>query len=642
MDGNTMTHSTRRGRRQSARRTPAQTGAAPLAANVPRPAWWPAGPTLAGTQAQHVYGQGNTVPDSPRHGEAASPFEHDVHKAFLNDLPKEGTVIETQWMISNGDGGSENRAASGEAEDEDCARDDDDYRPSAGRQASGMRRGHKRSKKNAPRCSLFWWPGIIMELKVISEIGEDRRARAVIKYTESEQNHGVFPGAGEEYFTGDVCYVEFAGEDHGQILYNLDSAHGSRTNETPWRYMPPPTEHATLRCDTLDDVVGELQRDVARLKATVATLKADRLRQSLGTALPIIRAAVSPGVSPGGSLAGPVSHALQRLPSAVASLRRFGKHKLYSYFRGESPPSKVNKNASQSDIGGAEGLEVVASSYLDMPNMFQATQSEFAELATWVTGSTNGKARSTVGVYPSEWNLLSPGNMEQFTLSFQTYGDFCDACDVAPRNRSISIWDKWCEKLLVPQLCVIGSVKVFESAVRDKTLPASQGIPPPRTRVVLLGHSWRRLSTNFRAEEHDDFEVPSIRQIGTNMSMEEQDSRSPFVSGPGRTTAASLCEESFSVPLGGDDEQPGFDMVWQPLDAEADVPWAPTEMPGTVSFRIPVVFIRSPALVASARRLLCKDTSYPDESDASREARLKLSMQLRRAAARSPHGPNNQ
>lgn len=592
---------------------------------------------LVASQAQLSRAQGDTVPVSSPRGA--------IDTEFVNELPCVGGIIEMEWdvagVLKEATGTTASASAAITAEDADHDDSDEDFSPE--KLASAAARPAKRQKKKATaaRDYMRWWPGIVTDLKITG----DRCVYGVVRYTAEVENHGVFPGAGLAFFTGEESHVKFGdkrrdGEPFPE-LHHLASAQGRRTNTTPWRHFPVSRDKGTPRSHTRDESLSTLSREVRILQEALADVKADILGKQLTNEFsnPGAEAATAPARD---ILATPVPirvrHVREDVPAVVKRLQNAGRNRLCSSLITSTTLPQGIRTVCNSGTGDAHGVHAVKGSWIDIPNGFEATLSEFRTLATWFTRSCAGGAPDAgVKIHASERNLWSPSYEESFKLVFQTYGDFCQACDVPLKMRSISVWDEWIAKYRSGRcVIVIGTVKVFSSPAigpmrQDPDLENLE-VERTNTRVVLLGHSWSRLSEN-RPSDEADIRIPLLRQTDTKMCMEDKDSVNPFTLDLDGANAVSLCEESKRVPTGGEDNFPGFELEWTPLKAVQGIPQSLEDTPGVVSFRIPIVCIRTSTLVESARRLLSLDLcNIPDESDDAKDMRLKLAWEHRMAA----------
>ena len=530
---------------------------------------------------------------------------------LLAGLPQLGSTVETKWWVTfRKEVPSSPRGAS-ESENSDSG-NDGNFTPRA-KNSKGRKRPLKRAKKTTRQEEERWWPGIVTKLQIES----DHSVSGLIKYTFREDDHGILPGGGLSQFTGKTCRVMFEarkpGESSVREVHHYVDGKDDDAIITPWRYFFAPGDgRGPSTSHGLPDRHGfGLHESTAPAMVTIAPARA------LPNSIP-----AAAGVC---------------LPPAVRALQTFGMHKLVTSLQAMTQPPPRIKTVFTQPLDDGPEMKVVRPTVLYIGGAFQATQSDFAELATWLRRGVRGGQRARVSLTPREENFHHPAHRESFRVMFHDYGDFCDACQVPVRLRSVFLWDKNLANKGSPELCVVGTVQVWESAsvgpVEEETVRMSA-----KVRVILLGHSWNRIVSYKPVDESDDVAIPLLRQCDITYDRECEDSRHPFTAEIGASAARVVEEASGKMRSESEDEEGSFDIDWKPLVPVEGVNWNPKDTLGTVGFRIPLVCIRSPSLVKSARALL--DTVEQidgEESESAAENRIDFSEELRYAVV-SPLG----
>lgn len=547
----------------------------------------------------------------------------DLDRYCLEDVPRLRGIIETRWHITTqgvtGNRKSGNR--SGGLEGLETGADDgsdEEFHPVC-RGATSTTRPKKRAKTNPTRAHIGWWPGIV--LKLFFDEVDRGSVRGVVQYTTTHEKHGIFPGAGPEYFDGDVFDVRFvdrsANVDREPTVLHLGQDSGGAAKPTIWRHFPVSSD-VSERLDPreTDSVDRHVWPEITSLKKSLAELQAilRRQQQALPPPLPRPIAAQSP-------------------PEAWKRLRQNGLYKLISTFTRAKVPHKIRSTVDK-DLGDVSGLGAVKSTSFDVKEAFQVTQLEFAELTTWLSRTAPGLEKAHVAVsYPERVEFPLYG--ESCRVRFETYGDFCNALDVPSQHRYVFLWDSFMS--VKGQVCVVGSQKVFDS---DLATPETERANAHvRSRVILLGRSCTLSPRSVQNDDGEDSFIPVLRQTGIEVDREQEDSRSPFTDDSGMTAASFRHELSRASPVefASSDEDVCFDVIWKPLPAVEGIPWDRKEALGSVMFRIPVVCVRTTTLVDSARKLVGDSVeNYAGESDTDRAERLDRALQLRRMACHPP------
>lgn len=563
------------------------------------------------------------------------------------DLPQQGAVIEVEWWVP---------LASAPSPDQSSDQEDDDFQPRKRGSASKARQS-KRVKRTRRKDELIWWPAVVVSLRK----AENSAVRGVLKYTEKDRGHGIFPGAGEEEFDGEEWNVEFANHfaivDLEPTLHHISDTNGKRYSN-PWRHFKS-CSRAGERVQPLenDSADGDVLREIRILKRTVAELQAIVLRlqmhrdhhgPSSENETDLFQRCAVPGTAHIGDVRArdnAENFERQEPPATVReqlkNLRIFGLEALTLSLMAATPPTSTLKNICTSPLGEQDGLGAVRGSTLIVHDSTKATVSEFIALARWLAQTQSGRPRDRVTVFPSLEEVNSAGFADSCRVQFETYGEFCDAIEVPMCKRPIFLWEKWTShvsesKASLPSVCVVGSVQVIESCFGLNGPLRRENQRITHSRVVLPGRSWRALAGSGPGNEDNSAGIPHLRQTGVRVNMEIGDSENGFLHDPD-VTVASLREESARTLPEAADAQSSFDIVWTPSNHVDGIPWTRKDTPGRLSFRIPVVFIRSPALVRSTRRILGDhDENYPNESDDDKLRRRQRSLELRRKAARPP------
>ena len=527
--------------------------------------------------------------------------------SHMAGIPRLGSIVETRWWIS-----CRNDIPSDTGDSESADDENDGTFALHARASNARKRPLKRTKKNGRHEEEGWWPGIVTGLQLESDLS----VSGTIKYTIQAYNHGILPGAGPSEFTGKASRVMFEARKQGDAspreVHHYADGKDDVTRITPWRYLGAPADGWDRSTSHGRAGVGAYGLQDSTTPAGEARAPSRALQHSLSAV-----AVVSP-------------------PAAVKALQKFGMRRLISTLQSCSKPPPHICNAFK---GALSAARVVQGKCLRIGGAFQVTQSEFAELAAWFRREGPGGRRLRVSFDPPcESHFGHPSPRESFRVSFHDYGDFCDACAVPFKLRSVFIWDKVMAKEEEPACCVVGSVRTWES-VFVGPMPKGTVRMSADVRVILLGHSWERIVSYNPVNESDDVGIPLLRQRDVTYDMEDGDSQHPFTAEIGASGVRIVEEARKPLRTEGVESEGSFDMVWTAIPSEG-LQWAPRDAPGTVLFRIPVVCVRSAALVNSARMLLDDESEFLDdeESDSARQLRLQQAIE-RRYAVMSHPGP---
>ena len=533
----------------------------------------------------------------------------------LAGVPQLGSIVETKWLTTFRKEAPSSPHGTSESENSDSG-NDGNFTPHA-KKFRARKRPSKRAKKTRRHEEERWWPGIVTKLQIESDLS----VSGVIKYTFQEDDHGILPGAGPSQFTGRTCRVMFEARTPGEpamreVHHCVDGKDGG-TAMTPWRYFAARADGGGPSTSLgLPGLHGfGLHESAAPAVVTLAPTRA--LPHSISAAA---------GVCP---------------PSALRALQTYGMQKLVCSLQAMAQPPPHIKSVCTADLDVDADTEAARGRVLVIGAAFQATQSEFAELASWLCRERPGGRRARVSVRPREGSFRHPAPQDtSFRVMFHDYGDFCEAVHVPFRLRSVFLYDHFLARQGSPALCVVGSVQTWESAESQNHAfvgPLKEGIvrmgAANRHRVVLLGHSWKQLVSYKPVDGSDDVSIPLLRQRDITYDMEGHDSQHPFKAEIGASAARIVEEASGKLRSEDAGEEGSFDIEWSRIPPQHGIPWTTEDQLGTVSFRIALVCIRSASLVTSARMLLDNfhDGLGDEESESEAEARLQRAQDLRYA-----------
>ena len=537
----------------------------------------------------------------------------------LAGVPELGSIVETKWWITFRKEIPSSQHGASESENDDSG-NDGNFMPNA-KKSKARKRPLNRKKKATRHEEEKWWPGIVTKLQVESDLS----VSGLIKYTLQEDGHGIVLGAGPSQFTGRTCRVVFEARKPGdepctREVHHRADGKNSETILTPWRYFGAPADGCNPSTSHGLPGLHSVGLHAGEAPALVTPASARALQHSMS---------VAAGVSS---------------PPALRMLRKFGMQRLVTSLQSLSQPPPHIKAVFKQDLGANAAMDAVQGRVLHIGGVCEATQSEFAELATWLCRETTGGRRGRVSMTPREAHFRHPSPGENFRVMFQDYGDFCEAIHVPVRQRSVFLWDKNLAKVGSPGLCVVGSVQVWDTAAsQDHAFvgPLQEGTVrmSAAVRVILLGHSWNKIVSCKPVDGSEDVAVPVLRQRDITFDMEGGDSRHSFTAEIGASAARMAEEARGQFRLQGENVEGSFDIRWYPIPPVEGVPWSAKDAPGTVKFCIPVVCIRSASLVLSARMLLDDlEKLSEDESTSEKHARLQRAQDLRYAVVSPPPG----
>ena len=300
------------------------------------------------------------------------------------------------------------------------------------------------------------------------------------------------------------------------------------------------------------------------------------------------------------------------VPACVPFFRCYARMELHSSLERpeKNKPTRDVAEAAKSDMGGEDGLGVVASTtwrtHRDGEGICFSLKM-FEDLCEHVCSgllaakedsllSVEGRVRIKPDLYTMRWDTSRP----EFRMCFATYGDFCEACEVSETMRHVHLWHSWCPVGHDEVACLVGSQLV----VREDNA-TDPGVRASTRRIVLLGQSWSSLM-----ERQDscslDWLVDCLVQNSVAYVPSSETCRSPFEHEQLRVSELLRCvregaivSENLSLP---------FSIVWTasgrgpPRRDRVEV--AAECIPGKISFEIPVVVVRTKALVQSALRVV--------------------------------------
>lgn len=372
--------------------------------------------------------------------------------------------------------------------------------------------------------------------------------------------------------------------------------------------------------DTLAKDVMHLREVVQKMQGEIERLREER--------------ALSPGQT---AAKPPVS-----VPPCVEIFRGFASHAIHSRLKCPAkakPTSKVG-SAARSDRGDEHGLDVVPSAVLPFHNGSEGisfTLNHFRQLCDHVCDGLRSVKEDTlsslggrIAIEPDQYSMRWDPLGKEFKMRFASYGDFCEACNVHESVRQVRLWPSYQPSVGQDVACLVGT----QIVLREDATAGSSGTGRAR-RIVLLGHSWSRL---LQRDESCSLDWLVDCLVQDSVEYIESSDTCPSVFEYRRLRVSELQRRVREGHIVSETVSSSFDMVWTAMPPPENLPHVEDCILGQVTLEMPIVVVRTKALVRSALRFVdASDSAGAGSStEAENVARVAEARQLRVQATRPP------